>query len=73
MWIIGRLKSGDADIVIKTILSFRKSLPSTECLKVLALLLVTDDSELRETADSYLRNLAANRIQRNKVHAIPLI
>ncbi|XP_064634122.1 rho family-interacting cell polarization regulator 1-like isoform X2 [Lineus longissimus] len=66
MWIIGRLKSGNADIVIKTILSFHKCLPPMECLKVLALLLISDNSELKETAESYLRSLGSNRVQRSK-------
>ncbi|XP_074659944.1 rho family-interacting cell polarization regulator 2-like [Tubulanus polymorphus] len=66
VWVQDRLRSGDVDIVIKTILSFRKTLPAASVMKVLGLLLLTDKAEMCETASSYLRNTSSNTVQRTK-------
>jgi hypothetical protein len=51
VWLSNRLKIGDTDIVVKTLLTFRKDLPPpAECLRIIALLLITDNAEIRRSA-----------------------
>jgi hypothetical protein len=70
LWISSRLRSGDTDIVIKTVLTFHGTLPPTECLQVVALLLITENAEVREAASSYLHALRADTNLRDKAMVI---
>ena len=47
VWVVNRLHSGSTDIVIKTVLTFRDSVPPSECLRVMSLLLICDNMEVR--------------------------
>ncbi|KAL4224801.1 Family with sequence similarity 65 member [Mactra antiquata] len=61
MKLVEKLTSGNPDIVIKAILTLRDNLPSSPCLKVIGMLLVTMDTEVEQCTISYL-----NLIQRKK-------
>ena len=67
LWISGRLRSGNTDIIIKTMLTFRSTLPPPDCLRVVALLLITENAEVRSAAVSYLQGVALKPNLRDKV------
>ena len=50
VWVRGRLLSGDTDIVIKTLLTFHRSVPDAQSVRVVALLLLIDNPEVRAAA-----------------------
>lgn len=50
MWIGSRLRSGNTDIVIKTMITFRERLPPADCLRIVTLLLITDNTEISNSA-----------------------
>ena len=48
-----RLKSTDAGIVIKTIQTFRDNLPPSDCLRVAALLLITQHMPIQRAVGRF--------------------
>lgn len=50
VWVCDRLKSGDTDITIKTLLSYDEPLPPSFILRVVSLLLLVDNVEVRTAA-----------------------
>ena len=65
-----RLRAGQPDTVIKTILTLREDIPSHPCLKTLGSLLVAGGSttkEMAQSAASYLRVVARDRTKRDQV------
>ena len=56
VWLCNRLKSGNTDIVVKTMLTFKKEeAPPPDCLKTMALLLIIDNVEIRRSAGMFTR------------------
>ena len=55
VWVTSRLRSGNTDIVIKTLLTFKDTIPPPECLRVVGLLLISDDTELRNTTGNHIK------------------
>ena len=53
LWVSSRLRSGNTDIIIKTMLTFRTTLPPAECLRVVSLLLITENPEVRSAAGEW--------------------
>ncbi|XP_052800054.1 rho family-interacting cell polarization regulator 2-like isoform X3 [Mya arenaria] len=66
MKLVEKLTSGNPDIVIKAILTLRDSLPSSPCLKVIAMLLVTMDTEVEQCIISYLNLIQKKKEGRDK-------
>ncbi len=54
VWIGSRLRSGNTDIVIKTMITFRERLPPADCLRIVTLLLITDNTEISNSAGQSL-------------------
>ncbi|ELT93088.1 hypothetical protein CAPTEDRAFT_185150 [Capitella teleta] len=68
LWVCDRLKSGNTDITIKTLLSYEEALPPPSCvLRVIALLLLVDNVQVRTTASNYLKKIRTNPAVREKV------
>ncbi|GFN76144.1 protein fam65c [Plakobranchus ocellatus] len=71
--LMDRLRAGQPDTVIKTILTLREDIPSPPCLKTLSSLLVAGGSTTREMAQSaasYLRVVARDRAKRDQVMVV---
>ncbi|XP_053384673.1 rho family-interacting cell polarization regulator 2-like isoform X2 [Mercenaria mercenaria] len=66
MKLVEKLTSGNPDIVIKAILTLRDTLPSSPCLKVIGMLLVTMDREVEQCTLSYLNLIQKKKDDREK-------
>lgn len=66
LWVCGRLMSGYRDIIIKTVLTFGQTLPPPECVRRVALLMLIDDDEVRNTAMNYFKLISEHPEVRNK-------
>ncbi|XP_013409002.1 rho family-interacting cell polarization regulator 1 isoform X2 [Lingula anatina] len=67
LWMCGKLRSTDPDVVIKTIQAFQYDVPPTECIKLLTLLLISNNSEIKQTTVTYLQRLSSDRMSRDQV------
>ncbi|CAH1786452.1 unnamed protein product [Owenia fusiformis] len=70
LWMSNRLRSGTADVVIKTVLMFRDTIPPASCLRVLSLLLITENSDIRKAVTHYLKGLVNNEDHRDKAMVV---
>jgi len=51
--LVEQLTSGNPDVVIKAILTLRDTIPSSPCLKVIAMLLVTMNTQVEQCISEY--------------------
>ncbi|KAL5006333.1 hypothetical protein ScPMuIL_015139 [Solemya velum] len=68
--LIDRFCSGNADIVIKSILKLRDSIPQSPCLKVMGVLLVGTNKEVEQCAASYLNLIQKKTELRDKAMVV---
>ncbi|KAH3887635.1 hypothetical protein DPMN_011653 [Dreissena polymorpha] len=64
--LVEKLTTNNPDIVIKAILTLRDAMPSPPCLKVIAMLLVTIDTEVEQCIISYLNLIQKRKENRDK-------
>lgn len=66
MNMVEKLCCGESDIVIKCILMLKDSLPQSQCIKVLGVLLVGSDQEVSDYIESYLKKIGKKKETRDK-------
>lgn len=66
MKLIEKLTSGNPDSVIKAILMLRDTLPTSPCIKVLGMLLISADKEVEQCTISYLNLIQKKKENRDK-------